>query len=184
MAGIVFKPSAVATLFRVPMPECTNCRIPLDALLGPTAPELAEKLAEAGDFRQKVAVLEGFLLDHIRRQPFTIDLGDHAADIILERKGIVSVQDLADELGVNRRQLERKFMSKVGLSPKYYARVKRISYVCSLLVGEKNLDWQDAISQGGYYDQSHFIKDFQEFVRQNPSLYYKGHNELINFLKK
>ena len=89
-----------------------------------------------------------------------------------------------DELYVCRRQFERQFLNKVGVSPKYYARVRRIGYLCSLMALKKwNIDdWHELIYQAGYYDQSHFIKEFTAFTGKSPSFYLKNNIELGNFL--
>ncbi len=184
MAGIVFKPAAIASIFRIPMVELTNQRIALDAIFGPEALFITEQIAEAGAPAAKISVLENFLVNKIASRPFSLDAIDYAVDIILEKKGIVSIKDLVTDLGIHRRQFERKFIHKVGLSPKYYSRIKRLGYICSLLATHRNPDWQDVIYEGGFYDQSHFIKDFVEFIQQNPSLYYKQHKELVNFLER
>ena len=184
MVGIVFKPAAIASIFRIPMVELTDKRISLEDVFGSESVLITEQIAEAADATAKIAVLENFLIFKITRQSFSLDSVDYAVDIIQEKKGIVAVKDLVTELGVNRRQFERKFIQKVGLSPKYYSRLKRLSYICSLLINHRNPDWQDVIYAGGFYDQSHFIKDFVEFIQQNPSLYYKQHQELINFLER
>lgn len=184
MAGVVFKPSAISSIFRIPMPEITNQRIPLDSIFGPEVCLLTEQVADATSHFGKISAIEAYLLKKVLTQKFSLDAVDYAVDIIMERKGIISVKELTQLLNINRRQFERKFIYKVGLSPKYYCRLKRLGHVCSLLVAKKHPDWQDVVYEGGFYDQSHFIKDFVEFIQQNPSLYYKQHKELVNFLDR
>ncbi len=184
MFGVVFKPAALASVFRLNMTALVNQRVPLVDILGKEGQVLAARIEEAQHATERIAYIEQFLIDKLALKSFKVNYADYAVDIILERRGNVTVQHLADELGISRRLLEKQFITKVGLSPKYYARLKRISHVCALLIAQKEIDWQDAILLGGYYDQSHFIKDFLEFVRQNPSQYYKTHQELIKFLKE
>ena len=79
------------------------------------------------------------------------------------------------ELYVCRRQFERQFLLKVGMSPKYYARVRRIGYLCSILASKKWAvdDWHDLIYKMGYFDQSHFIKEFTGFTGKSPRFYLR-----------
>ena len=184
MLGIVFKPAAVSSIFGVPMVELTNQRFALDTVLGADARELNDKILEAPDHPARVALIEAFLLDKVCASSFKIDVVDYAVDIMLEKKGSLSVKDLAEELHLCRRQFERRFLSKVGLSPKYYARIKRLSYVCSLLANGKPFNWHDIIYEGGFYDQSHFIKDFTEFIGKPPSEYVLENRELNKFLER
>lgn len=184
MVGIVFKPAAVASIFRISMVELTDQRHALDAVLGAEARDLNDQILEAPDHSARVSLIESFLLAKICASPFKIDVVDHAVDIILDKKGSLSVKDLADELHLCRRHFERRFVAKVGLPPKYYARIKRLSYVCSLLANGKPFTWHDIIYEGGFYDQSHFIKDFTEFIGKPPTEYVLENRELSRFLDR
>lgn len=44
--------------------------------------------------------------------------------------------------------------------------------------------WQELAYEAGYYDHSHFIKDFQFFNRDSPTAYLQQHKELIHYLEK
>lgn len=90
-----------------------------------------------------------------------------------------------DDLFVCGRQFERKFLQKTGVSPKYYARIRRSEVLCHELAKKRwqIADWQELIFQSSYYDQSYFIKEFTEFTDKNPSLYVKNNIELANYLK-
>jgi len=45
---------------------------------------------------------------------------------------------------------------------------------------KEEIIWTEIVYETGYADQSHFIKDFQEFCGFNPSRYIKnGYNETI-----
>jgi transcriptional regulator GlxA family with amidase domain len=52
---------------------------------------------------------------------------------IAESKGQLSVEELAEQLGTNRRQLERKFSSTIGLSPKQLAKIIRLQVTIKML---------------------------------------------------
>ncbi len=85
---------------------------------------------------------------------------------------------------MSRRTFERRFFRKVGLSPKYYARLRRIGYACNLIAGKKKVNWPDIFYQAEFYDQAHFIKDFEEFTGRTPQQYLNENTELANFVEK
>ena len=111
------------------------------------------------------------------------DVIDRAANQIVEKNGLVNINDLCEELFITRRNFERKFLKKVGLSPKYYARLRRIGNVCLQIASKKNIKWQDLYYEGDFCDQSHFIKDFTEFTGRSPTEYLATNQELIHHLK-
>ncbi len=185
MVGVVFKPAGLGTLFGLPMYEFSDQRTSLPDVLGRPAADLHEQIGGAATYGERIGRLEGFLLDHLSRKNVSYSRVDYAADQIVSRHGVVNLSEIVDEVFLSRRQFERKFLQQVGVSPKYYARIQRISLVCALLSSNRwqVKDWHDFIHRAGYYDQSHFIKDFVEFIGQNPSQYVKHNVELAHFLR-
>ncbi len=185
MVGIVFRPAGMGTLFNLPVAELTNERLNLaDILRGAEIRELTEKIAESTTYQERIALLIQFLNFRLLQNEHRFDNVDYAANRIVDNKGIINVSDLMTDLFMCRRQFERKFFQKVGLSPKYYARIRRMGYLCSLMSGKRNVDWQSLLYDCGYYDQAHFIKDFTEFLGRTPTNYIQNNVELTHFLKQ
>lgn len=185
MIGAVFRPAGLNSLFGLPMYEFTDERIELAAVLGDRIHSIQERMAEPNSATGRIQLLEAFLNSQLARTGAGTDRTDYVANLIVEQRGMININELMDELYVCRRQFERKFLLKVGVSPKYYARIRRIGHLCAQLAGKHwNVDdWHDVIYQAGYYDQSHFIREFTGFTGRNPSLYVRNNVELANFLK-
>lgn len=184
MIGIVFRPAAINTLFGLPMYEFSNMRMNLNDVLGKEIDQIQDTIAEAKTHQERIVILDNYLIIKILKSEKRPDRTDYTANLIIEKKGIINVSELMDDLYVCRRQFERQFLQKVGISPKYYARIRRIGYLCSVMANQRWQidDWQDLIYQSGYYDQSHFIKEFTAFTGKSPSLYLKNNVELLNYL--
>lgn len=185
MIGAVFRPAGLSSLFGLPMYEFTDERVDLAAVFGDRTQTVQHQMAEATGATERVGLLEGFLNGQLARSGAVTDRTDYIANRIVEQRGIVNVSELMDELYVCRRQFERKFLQKVGVSPKYYARIRRVGYLCAQLANSRwNIaDWHDVIYRAGYYDQSHFIREFTGFTGRSPSLYVRDNVELAHFLK-
>src|SRR5690606_38410352 len=67
-----------------------------------------------------------------------------------------------------RRQLERKFLKQIGMSPKQLGKVVRLQTALKLLVNQKAETFTEIAYESEYYDQNHFIKDFKEFTGTTP----------------
>ena len=184
MVGIVFRPAGLGTLFNLPIAELTNERLNLaDILRGAEMRELTEKIAESTTFEERIALLIQFLNFRLLQNEHRFDNVDFAANRIVDCNGIINVSDLMTDLFMCRRQFERKFFQKVGLSPKYYARIRRVGYLCSLMSGKRKVNWHSLLYDCGYYDQAHFIKDFTAFLGRTPTKYIQNNVELTHFLK-
>jgi transcriptional regulator GlxA family with amidase domain len=97
---------------------------------------------------------------------------DHAVASLLARRGPVPVEGLAHELGISRRQLERAFRRRTGMTPMQLGRVIRFQNVFRALP-ESGGDWVSVALDCGYYDQSHLIRDFREFAGESPSAFLR-----------
>ncbi|WP_020595044.1 DUF6597 domain-containing transcriptional factor [Spirosoma panaciterrae] len=184
MVGIVFRPAGIGSLFGLPVVELTDERIALTDVLEQSVQYLAEQLAEAPSHSAQIACLEHFLSFQLIRRNCQPDRIDYVANLIVANRGNVSLSGLIEDAFLCRRQFERKFLQRVGVSPKFYARIRRISYMCSELASHRwqITDWQDLVYRYGYYDQSHFIKEFTAFTGKNPSLYVRNNLELTQYL--
>lgn len=186
IAGIVFKPAALATLFNLQTFEYTEERVPLcNVFEKQLITSVADKIQTTVDVSERVKLLEEFVLTFYKRnnkpEP---DYIDYAANLIVEKNGMIHISDLLKEVFMSRRNFERKFFKKVGLSPKYYARIRRIGFLMNEIAGKKKADWSSLFSECEFYDQSHFIKDFIEFTGRTPEQYIKENTELANFVAK
>jgi AraC-like DNA-binding protein len=63
------------------------------------------------------------------------------------------------------------FESVVGLTPKRFARVRRFQRVLRQMRQGADVRWTDVALACGYYDQAHFIREFEAFAGLNPSRY-------------
>ena len=83
-----------------------------------------------------------------------------AVSRISSSKGSIRVGQLAEESTLSRRQFERRFVERIGVSPKSLAQIVKFQHV---LQSMKNVERLTHLAYDAeYYDQSHFIKDFRK----------------------
>lgn len=171
--GIKLQPTALTHLFDLSMDTFTDkvadlstaLHVPLQALLSSNA---------AHD--EKIAAINEWLLT----MPVLVNQADKAIALIRAHQGAISIADIIATLGISERQLERLFKKYVGLSPKFYARIIRFNYIFHL-IQERNPGWTDLAFNAGFYDQSHFIRNFKAFTGEDPSAYYFEDKNMANF---
>jgi len=178
MIGIKLKPEVVALLFDLDMSIYANKVTSLSDI--PVLHKVSALFGE-GHYEKTIEDIEAYFLSLIPQ------VGSHpiqrAVSLIFEQNGMLSVQDLSEYLSINQRQLERYFKKYIGLSPKKYARIIRFNYIFELMK-KKDHNWQDLVFNAGYYDQSHFIKNFQEFTGEDPTKYGFDEKNMANFFLK
>jgi len=86
------------------------------------------------------------------------------------QNGVVSLDEVASQAGLSPRQFRRLCREQTGLSPKLLARILRFRYAISRVHDERG-EHAGLAADCGYFDQSHFIADFQRFSGQTPANY-------------
>jgi len=167
---VYFKDGGASAFFREPIHELFGNSISLDNFtLRSELLLFEEQLSEADTHTDRIKVVEQFLLSRMK-----VDKPDmlviRALNLIYERNGDIRISELSDHLNISQSPLEKRFRKIVGASPKKFASIVRFRHIlkshsCSSLTGI-GLD-------AGFYDQSHFIKEFRKFTGETPDNYFQ-----------
>lgn len=155
----------------IPIKEMDDKAVSLEELFGNSGTELESKVILAKRTEDKIDLVETFLLGRLNTE--TIDrIVQSTVDLLLDVNGKISVNELSRQTNINRRQLERKFSSAIGLSPKQLSRIIRLQTTLKLLLHKEYSNLTALAHESEYYDQAHFIKDFKEFTGLTPKEFY------------
>jgi len=149
-AGMLLGAGAIEAMDRVfPVAERFGCRTErrLREAVAPGRP-IAHRVRDAQD--RVLELLEGGAID-----PLDIK----SVGLIHRACGRAPVTRLAWELGVSRRQLQRRMAGVAGLAPKKLSSIVRFQQALALLrAGEAGAD---VAVDCGYTDQAHLIREFR-----------------------
>ena len=174
-AGLIsvrFQPWGAFQFFRPPVSELADQQVAAEHLWGPDVLELEERLCAAAGDRDRIALVEDFLLARLRRH--------HKAGVeplvraVWNRRGRIAVTELCRDLGVGERRLQRTFAAALGTTPKRFARLCRFLHACSLLRNRIEPTLADVGLACGYYDQSHFTGEFKAFSGMTPRAFFEA----------
>ena len=182
MVGAALRPTALFNFYNIPMYGFTGERIAFSKIEAEFANVINQKIENAESAQERVAIIENYFLERLPSTDFATKEIIKAANEIYEKKGQLNILGLMEKVPMSRRTIERKFLNEVGVSPKIYAKIRRFGNTCSLMAGKRDVDLMDVLHEGGYYDQSHFIKDFKYFSGRTPKMYVKTNVELANYV--
>lgn len=95
-----------------------------------------------------------------------------ATKVISDNYGQIQVKEVARQSQYSERQLNRLFLSQIGMNVKDFMRLTRFNYVLKHI--QKSPCFFSALSQqAGYFDQAHFDKDFKAISGVTPQKYLK-----------
>jgi len=164
MLGVRFRPGGAAALTPVPQHELVDQSVALTDIAKAAAIRL-ESVFDTQDTPERIDRTAHALRASLdsRRSAVTA-----SADALVRHWGMIPVGVLAAGAGMGARQLERRFLEEVGVSPKHLARISRFQRVFHA-VEEQPSGWARIAADCGYYDSSHLVRDFREFAGEAPS---------------
>lgn len=185
MMGAHFHPGGAWPFFGAPLSEFCDNVVELDCVLGDAASiSLRDRLLAASAPQAKLELLEQALLALGRDRLVPDHAAHHAVQQMLSLPMRLLIRDLAAKVGISQKHLIHLFDQRIGMKPKQLDRVMRFQRVINTLAATKprEVDWVAVALNCGYYDQSHFINDFQAFSGMTPSAYLDQNWEYSNYV--
>ncbi len=127
--------------------------------------EVEETLAFAATDRQRVHIVEQFLLSQLRDIEADALILE-AVKLIYQSKGSIQIKALHEKLFISQSPFEKRFRKVVGTTAKKFASIVRFNSVLEDLNGSKTLT--EICYENNFFDQAHFIKDFRQFTGDTP----------------
>lgn len=171
LLGIHFKPGGAFPFLGVPLDELERSGVTIGDVWGERqGSELLSRLHDAPDIEGKFRVLEQWLLRIADRPPEHHPAVGFALSKFQTAAGLSSLE-AAREVNLSQRRFIELFRDEVGVTPKLFCRIHRFKRVVATLESPQPVDWADVALSCGYFDQSHFIHDFQGFSGLTPTEY-------------
>ncbi|MDO3626605.1 helix-turn-helix domain-containing protein [Mucilaginibacter sp. BT774] len=168
---VIFKEGGAAAIFKEPLHELFSRSMSLNEIIPVSQLELVEEqLIEAEDNKQRVGIVERFLLlrlDERRADQMVV----RAIQKIKQTSGTIKVSALASDMAISLDPFEKRFRKVTGISPKQFAVTVRFRNLINQFSATESLT--ELALTAGYFDQAHFIKDFRTFTGMSPREFFK-----------
>lgn len=171
MLGIRFFPHTAAFFFEESIAEFNNQLIDFAEIGGKAALLLHSKLMETARLDRRIELVEEFLLFRLSLLERKLDKAALVNSIMRELTKddfFENISAIASRYGVSSRYLQQVFLKYSGLSPHLFSKIARFQKSLHMVV-EKDIPLTTIAHECGYFDQSHFIKDFKFFTGSVPS---------------
>ena len=177
---IMLRPCGLFRLLGIPLEEIVDCDFEARLILGKEIDEVTERLMNASNNEQKNSIIQAYLLGKLNKLKPSLPI-DRAMLQLIMKNGNLSMDYLASQSCLSVRQLERKSLERIGISPKYFSRVVRFSEAYKFKERHPRTSWIEIAYRFGYYDQMHLIRDFRHFTGINPGMV--NETSIINSVK-
>jgi AraC-like DNA-binding protein len=164
-----FLPGAMYRILNVPMHELADGGFDALDFFDAEMRSVNERLQNLCTMEEGKNIVEEFLLKRIiglsKALPF-----DAAIRALLITNGAMSIEKTASLSCLSLKQFERTCKERIGMNPKFYARILRFSKAYRLREDLPQISWLQIAHEAGYFDQMHMVRDFKIFAGVNPSV--------------
>lgn len=167
--GVAFRPGGLAALAGRGL--APNQSLPADDVLPGAAALLSAVLAEPDD-EQRRSLVEAWLAPRCAVEPDPdYLLAASLVDAVRADAGIVRVDQIGRHAGLSTRGVQRLFRRYIGATPKWVLVRSRLRDAAARLDADPGTDLAALAHQLGWYDQSHFVRDFRRYLGVTPGQY-------------
>jgi AraC-like DNA-binding protein len=168
--GIRFLPGENPCFTNLPVKELINNKVPLADFPGMKL--LHHLMSDQQTFDGRMLTfLKGYklLFEHNKKKQH--ELFRQICRVINNKDGMISISELEKLTGYSARYINYIFESEAGISAKQFCRILKLqSIICCMNSG--NVSSMSKIAADyHFYDQSHFIHDFENFTGMAPKEY-------------
>lgn len=167
--GIRFHPGGAFQLLGLEMSDLMGTEHDIDDLGISSLIELRETLMVAGNIPQRVWQCDNWLLQLAAQASAHRGMVQHLLHQIAVTREPIEI--LSNKMPISRRQLERKFQLEVGMAPAQIKQLHRVKQARIMISRQPELPLAQVALDTGFYDQAHFIRQFQKVTGQTPGKY-------------
>lgn len=170
MFVIQFKPHGSYPFLHVTADMLNELIVPAHEVMDDSLYELRDAMIQAEDTADKFVLAEQWLLGRFDEEKLPPpEIPEFIAK--LQAEPVDSLNALIEAYPASQKSLIDQFKKYVGLTPKYYQRILRFNDLLKRIQNKDRVSWSDIAYECGYFDQSHFIKEFRHFSGFNPGEY-------------
>ncbi len=162
--GIVFNPLGINHFIACELAHISKGVITPFDYFGTSFLALSTQLFETYEPVTKRNLLDRFFLK--RYAGFQDTAFRELVGLLMETKVPVAVNDIAQQMGIHRKTVLRKFKRYLGMSPSEFIALLKFRHAMHQCDSQRHLT--RIAYDSNYYDQSHFIKNYKSLVGVSP----------------
>jgi AraC-like DNA-binding protein len=181
MFGIRFYPHTASLFLNDEVTLFNDHVTDFTAVAGKSVRILYTRLLETALLDKRIELVEEFLLKRLSLFGKRIHRLPVIENVMTELKQddfFDNIETVASRYGFTSRYLQKLFSQYTGLTPKLYHKINRFQKSL-VLVSKRNQPLTSIAYECGYFDQSHFIRDFKSFTGSVPSVHIAENSSAI-----
>jgi AraC-like DNA-binding protein len=174
VVGLKFRPGGFYPFWLSPVSGLTSKSISFQEVFNMDTGSIEQEIFTQDSPEAAVKWVDLFMSARLPKRDRKVGLVSEIVQYIQDDRTIIRVDDVARHTGLHTRTLQRLFDRYVGVSPKWVIQRYRLHEAADRMVqGLSAPNWMELSLELGYYDHSHFIRDFKLIVGATPEEYVR-----------
>lgn len=131
--------------------------------------EIIRQLFEQESNEQKIEVLEKLLLEILIDKDLSLV---EKFIFLLNENPEQTITDIAGELGVSSKTINRQFAKSIGCSPMEYKKIVRFRKAIHTKFNDPLKNLTQICFDSNFYDSPHFTREFKKLTKMSPSDFF------------
>lgn len=183
--SVRFKSGAFRHFTSVPFSELNDTYFSVQNLWNTEGDNLMSRLETISETQNKIKEIESFLINNFNKyHKAENDKWDLILDELYYNFDSNTIGTISQKTNLSLRQFERGFKSQFGITAKEFQKITRFQDVLKKILINRKSDYLETILDNGYFDQSHFIKEFKSLTKKKPLEYFTKENFDSHFYHK
>ncbi len=138
----------------------------------PESQKLMEAILSLDNIESRSRIFLDYARKYLINYNYIYDLGEHLSLTMCLEKGQRKIYELTENVGYSERYCRKKFKELLGINLTNYNSIMRFQNAMKAFI-HKNISLTDIAHNSGYFDQSHFIRDFRKYTSKSPGEFKK-----------
>ncbi|MBN2732541.1 MAG: helix-turn-helix transcriptional regulator [Balneolaceae bacterium] len=182
LIGIRFKPGGFIPFIHSSVYKLYNKVVAASEYFPETIDSLRTSIITQDIAEDKLELVREWLHDNFEYADSVNTVIDNACRQIVVNPTLSTLQEIKSDLKYSEKQFIHLFKQQVGITPKIFQRITRFNQILPKIQEKETLEWVQISEECGYFDQSHFIRDFKRFSGFNPSEFLDSSSGRTNFI--
>ncbi len=176
--GIRFYPDGIRNIFGIHPVEFFSSYEDGTLVLGDQLRDFCARLRATEDTDIQISDANTFIIRQLHKNFLPYDFTHLTMKLIRSVDGVVDYGKLLHQIPISSRQLQRVFKGTYGITVMDYIRLLRMNSIYRYMMSN-NVNLSQLSYELNFADQSHFIKEFKNFVGVAPTKFLRTRSQFI-----